>query len=399
MPEERLVEGAFLPRPLPSDLALASRTHRELASAEQALGRLDEAAHRLPDPRILIRATQIREVQSSAHLDSEQAGLLEVLLVDLPGVHPKSSMEPVLDAYLKASKLGFEAVSSGAAVDIELLVGISRAFAGEQAVMAVDDVMRHEPGWLGTSVADAVLLTSPVQPDMTAALAQWETWAVGECTLPLVGKLALGHYQLEVLQPFRFGNGNIARLYVGLELCRAGVLRGHFLPISVWLDRHQDRYRTHIRRVVDTGDFEPWLVFFAEGVREASLGQVRLVRSLEATRDDLLRRLARPGSSRNTGAIRAVLAGLLANPVTNNNQISKRHRMSVKAATEITKRLLQEGFVENLDAKTYGKVYVARDYLRLLTLNDPPPPQQDSEAFEDLTEFGGESPLGPLSGG
>ncbi len=369
----------FLPRPLRSDLDLPSRVHRELARAEQWLGRLDEAARRLPDPTALIRATQTREVQSSAGLDNVYAALQEVLLVELHGSGAPSRIGPALSRYLCASNLAFAEVGAGEAIGVNLFVRISNQFSGFKDADAdnnAEGLWRDQPGQVGGHRAgEAPLLTGPPGPHTRVALEQFATWNADECELPLVGKLALGHYQLEMLQPFSAGNGHLARLYIGLELVQARVLHGQILPISVWLDRHAEEYEQQIRRVVATGDFTEWIVFFSRGIRKTCRNQVRLINELEATRDDLLARLG------GTGNIRKVFSSLVATPITNHNQIAQRQELSTKAATEITKRLIRAGLIQNMDNKNYRKVFVVPEFLRLLSLNDPPPPEHDKDVF------------------
>jgi Fic family protein len=376
-------DQVFVPRPLPSDLILPSSINRGLAQAEQWLGRLDEATRRLPDPAALVRATQIREVQSSASLDDVTIALREVLLADL--LPSRSRVNPTLSRYLRASDFAFATVAGGAIIDVDLLVRITHEFRGvadADPERKADRLWRDEPGRIGRPpVAEGQLPTGPPGPHMNTAIAQWAAWTAEVCPLPLVGKLALGHYQLAMLQPFSSGSANLARLYIGLELVQAGVLRAQILPISMWLDRHSHEYQQQIRNVVETADFTDWIAFFSRGINEACRNQVRLIQDLEAARDHLLAQLADRGNNKNTGNIRRVLTSLVATPITNHNEIAQRHGLSTKAATDIAKRLIDAGLIQNMDNKNYRKVFVVPEFMRLLSLNDPPPPIRDQEVF------------------
>jgi Fic/DOC family N-terminal len=390
-PAARLREGVFQPQPLPADLKLRSRTYREMARAQEWLGRADEAIDRLPGPNAVIRATQIREVQSSAGLDNVYATLQEVLLAELPGAQSATPIAPVLSRYLGTCDMAIEAVAAGADLDVALWSRISRSFR-DHAVKtggcsSGEDVWRDQPGWLGSSVHEAYLLTGPDRADTKPAVAQLATWIAAECLLPLVGKLALTHYQLTVLNPFRWGNGHLARLHVGLELIRAGVTRGQILPVSMWLDRNRDEYHRQIRQVVDSGGFDEWIEFFATGVREAAMNQVRLVKDLEAAYDRLLAQLAggsdpRQAGNLGTGNTRLVLRGMLADPITNHAQIAKRHGLTTRSAMDITRRLCDDAkVIENMGNRTRNKVFIVPEFMNLLSLNDPPPPAHDRDAF------------------
>src|ERR671933_1638228 len=85
IPARLRLGGAFLPRPLPSMVRLQPQTYRLLAEAEQAVGRLDEAASRLPNRAGLVRLAQLRDVHGSGELGGVFAALRELLLADLRG--------------------------------------------------------------------------------------------------------------------------------------------------------------------------------------------------------------------------------------------------------------------------------------------------------------------------
>ncbi|WP_018683722.1 Fic family protein [Actinokineospora enzanensis] len=354
-------EGAFAPRPLPSELALSQRTNRLLADGQEKLGRLDEAAARMLDLSPLVRSTQVREVQRSAQLDGVSAALLEVLVSQLPGVKPGTYVEPAVTRYLRASDTGFAALRDGAAIDGELMSRVAAAFDDT----ATDQVWRTDHTWLGgPAPADAFLVASPPGAETRAAFEQFVTWSAADTELTVLAKVALGTFLLEVLRPFRFGNGHIARLYVGLELARSRVLRGQVLPISTWINRNLTAYREHLRAVAVTGDYESWVAFFAAGVIEVCADELALIRKLEGAHRRLQDRLGR-----RTGNVRKVFNSLLATPVTNHRQIAELHRISNKNANDVCGRLVDAGILESLG--DYGKVYYSPELVRLLSLTDP----------------------------
>ncbi len=46
---------AFMPTPLPASVPLVERTYKLVSEADRAVGRLDAAAARLPNPDLLVR--------------------------------------------------------------------------------------------------------------------------------------------------------------------------------------------------------------------------------------------------------------------------------------------------------------------------------------------------------
>ncbi|MBW4719064.1 Fic family protein [Saccharothrix obliqua] len=363
VPDELRREGAYLPPPLPSELALPVRTYRLAAEAEHALGRLDEAADRLGVRAGLVRATQVRDAQASAGLSGTAIGLREALAADLQaarGTPPTDRSAPaqLLAPYLAAYDHGVDRVRRGAVVDA-VLVGEMTAIMVGRCGAGLRDVLRRETGRLGATPERSYLLTA-TGAHLVALLEQWSTWVREENAQPRVARIALAHYQLEVLQPFPTANGHVARGFSMLEMIRAGLLRDQLLPLSVWLDDTLPEYQEEIRSVVDTGRVHEWVEFFACAVRDQAAAQLRLIADLEDLADRYARRLPR------TGTLPAVAAELIGFPVIDHRALRDRHGVTTKAATDITRRLVESDILVPWDFRDYRRVFVCRDVLNLL---------------------------------
>jgi Fic family protein len=62
----------------------------------------------------------------------------------------------------------------------------------------------------------------------------------------------------------------VGRLFVTLQLCEAGVLHEPLLYLSLYLKQHRSTYYELLSRVRENGDWEEWLRFFLEGVRQTA---------------------------------------------------------------------------------------------------------------------------------
>jgi Fic family protein len=97
-------------------------------------------------------------------------------------------------------------------------------------------------------------------------LEAWEEWIHND-DVPILVRIAIGHYQFETLHPFIDGNGRIGRLVAQLQLVEGLVLRYPILNLSPYLEPRGDEYRGRLRELSCSGDWEPWLVFFLEALR------------------------------------------------------------------------------------------------------------------------------------
>jgi cell filamentation protein, protein adenylyltransferase len=383
LPERLRQEGAFLPHPLPSMVRLQPSTYRILAEAEQAIGRLDEAAARLPNAAGLVRLTQLRDARSSAELGGVFAALRELLLADLPGVVADPPADHDLARYLHAGDAAVAWVRDGGVINLTLLSRLGSVLAGkldalgipgEDHVKGVD--WRTEPTWLGgPDPAAAYLLAAPPGVELQTGGMQWSAWVDSGCEAPLLARVALGHYQLTALSPVAY-SAHLARLYITLALIHEKALRDALLPISDWLSRERDIYRDRILALVHDGDLDAFLVFFATGIAALCRDQLRFIHRMEELSEHHLSRLGK----RMDGIVR-VIRDLAATPLTTNLQIAQRNGMSVQHAASLTKQLKRLGVIESLDGKSYRQVFVVPDVMRLFELNDPMPPDEDDQVF------------------
>ncbi|MFC4858234.1 Fic family protein [Actinophytocola glycyrrhizae] len=384
IPPRVRMEGAFLPRPLPSMVRLLPQTYRILAEAEQAIGRLDEAAARLPNRAGLVRLAQLRDVQGSGELGGVFGALRELLIADLPGAAGTAAVDLGLRRYLRANDEAVAWVRAGGSINLALLGQLGSILDGTAASLGhiegdeVTEVSwRTSPGWLGgPDPGDAYLVAAPPGAELQTSGMQWSAWVDSGCEAPLLARVALGHYQLSVLSPVAHA-GHLSRLYITLALIREGALADPLLPVSEWLSGHRDEYRDRILDMVHKGDLDGFLVFFAEGVADLCRNQLRFIDRVEGICEEHLGRIGR----RMDGIVR-VTRDLAATPITTNLQIAQRCGITVQQAASLTKQLQRLGVVRSMNGRGHPQVFTVPDVLDLFELSYPTPPEGDDEVFE-----------------
>lgn len=276
---------AFVPRPLPPippldvDPALRDQLDRALL----ALGRLDTTATILPNLDLLLYGYVRKEAVLSSQIEGTQSTLADLLTYELeqtPGV-PLDDVREVSN-YVAALEHGMRRMREGFPLSSRLLREVHEVLlSGGRGADKEPGSFRRSQNWLGgTRPGNARFVPPPADrvPDAIGALERW-LHDTDERT-PALLKAALAHVQFETIHPFLDGNGRVGRLLVTLVLCAEEVLREPLLYLSLHFKQHRDTYYELLGRVRETGDWEAWVGFFADGVRETADDAVETTRRL-----------------------------------------------------------------------------------------------------------------------
>lgn len=131
---------------------------------------------------------------------------------------------------------------------------------------------RRSPNWIARP--DETLATArfvpPMSEDMTAAFSALERYIHDANDEPALARIALAHYQFEMLHPFIDGNGRIGRLLSMRMLIEEGQIPAPILPLSNVLRERAGGYYGNLELVEREGDYEAWVAFFLGALRDAA---------------------------------------------------------------------------------------------------------------------------------
>jgi Fic family protein len=358
---------AFLPDPLPGDLDLASSTWTAVAAASTGLGRLDQVCTQLPRPELLIRPALFREALDTSALEGTYGALRDLLEAQLPSAQYLTPETAEIQAYLRMAEYAFEVVGDRP-ITVAFLSELQDQLFKETSDRLKDvGRVRTETVWIGERdrpIEEARFVPPPGDDRLRAGLDDWERWVgTAHPHLPPILQAALAHYQFETLHPFGDGNGRIGRLVVVLQLLRAGAIRYPALTVSPWFLRRRQAYQDHLLAVSTTGEWDPWVTFFCDAVRDqcASLitGAEHLLAWLQESRRLLHER-------RWSGAIHRLLDDLVEWPVITISDAAARYGVSQMNATRMVNHLVEVGVLRELTGRNYGRVFGATEVMRIV---------------------------------
>lgn len=360
---------AFVPAGLPPDppLALDATLQQGLESALLALGRLDGASALLPDLSLFLYAYVRKEAVVSSQIEGTQSSLSDLLLFELdeaPGVPIDDVLE--VSNYVAALDHGLQRLRDGFPLSNRLIREIHAVLLSRGRGSGKDPgEFRRSQNWIGgTRPGNATFVPPPPQkvPDCMAALEKF--LHDDKKPIPILVRAALAHVQFETIHPFLDGNGRVGRLLITFQLCHSGILREPLLYLSLYFKQHRSRYYELLDRVRRTGDWEAWLEFFLDGVRETAEGAVSTARRLAALFASDRERILRGG--RRSGSALRVQEAFKARPVTSMQELRRRSGLSFPATAAGMDLLRDLGIAREMTGKRRNRVFAYDAYLSIL---------------------------------
>ena len=357
---------AFVPEPLPTDVDLSGRTWTAVSRAAEALGRLSQACHQLPNPSLLIAPALAREAVDTSALEGTYGALPDVLEARLKDSVSRSPEVREIHAYEDMARLAFEWVEDRP-ISVGMLSELQKVLAdgSKNPPRDAGRVRQHQVviGPENCSVYDARFVPPPAGDQLRAGLDDWQQWVNGDIALPPVVKAAMAHYQFECLHPFSDGNGRVGRLVIVLMLLKSKSLAAPSLSISAWLLRQRQAYQDHLLRVSQTGDWNPWVQFFSTAVSEQCDAHVDVARRLFDWITDLRRQIH---ERRWGGVITNVSEALIEWPVLSAGWVQERFNVGFDAAQYAIDRLVALDVLVEMTGRSYGRIYGARPVMDIV---------------------------------
>lgn len=363
---ERYTHVAYVPDPLPDSLPLEEGTWNAISEAMLALGRLDAATLRLPNPSLLVRPAIRKEAVSTSALEGTYAAFTDLLEADYLKETELSMAVLEVHNYVRTAERGLQLIKERP---------IAWNLIAELQAMLVRGTRggMHDAGMLrrgqvligpdGCRVEEARFIPCPAGDVLEKGLSDWEKWINADNDIPLLVKVAAGHYQFEALHPFSDGNGRLGRLIAILQLVAGEALTYPVLNISPWLETRRSTYQDHLARVSESGDFNPWVTFFAEAVRRQAEDGIRKVDALIQQKEETVGRLRAEGVRSVAIPIAEELIGY---PVISPTEAKERHDVSYQAANTAIGRLVELGILEQIGNRSYARLFRAPPVIRIL---------------------------------
>ncbi|MCE2953321.1 MAG: Fic family protein [Gemmatimonas sp.] len=366
---------AFIPAPLPPvpPLQLDAIAQSIVDDSLLALGRLDSVALLLPDTRLFLYTYVRKEAVLSSQIEGTQSSLSDLLTFEAdesPGV-PLDDVTEVSN-YVAALEWGMAEIRRGFPISGRLLRGIhGRLLSSGRGADKLPGDFRRSQNWIGGTRPGNAAFVPPPPSEVAPCISALERFIHNDPvrTSPVL-KAALAHVQFETIHPFLDGNGRVGRLLITLLLCAEGVLKDPMLYLSLYFKEHRAEYYAHLTAVRETGDWEAWIAFFADGVRETASAAVDTAQRLVALFARDRERIASAGRTANS--LLRVFDALRERPICTAAMLSERSGASLPTTNRMLEQLRSLGIVTELTGRKRDRLFSYAEYVRILSEGTSP---------------------------
>lgn len=257
--------------PIHPDLYRTVDIMEQLGNAKSALGRLHGRSVAIPNQGILINTISLQEAKASSEIENiftTDDELYQAYSEQGEDVGVKGAPKEVL-RYREALWEGHDHLKQSEAFDEDYFIKIYRII--KQANDGLRPPSAHiyiKQGGTGPNAGTAIYTPPRGKGIIEEKLQNLLEFVNDDNQYPLdpLIKMAIAHYQFEVIHPFRDGNGRAGRIFNINILTQKGLLDLPILFLSRYIIDHKSDYYSLLAGVTQRALWEPWILFMLKAV-------------------------------------------------------------------------------------------------------------------------------------
>lgn len=284
-----------LPSVPPAVEVETKRVLKATIEARAALATLDQAARRIPNPTVLINSIPLLEAQASSEIENivTTADELFRFAQDESAATDPATKETL--QYRTALFRGFEMVKKrpltvNTAAEICSIIQFREM-----------NVRTGTGTYIGNPSTKQAIYTPPVgEKIIRDKLSNWEEFVNTNRQLDPLVVMSIAHYQFEAIHPFEDGNGRTGRILNVLLLVESKLLSQPILYLSRYIIENKSAYYDLLLGVTRDGDWEAWVLYLLEGIRQTAISTVRKIDAIRDLQDAIqvvIRRVTTGGAN------------------------------------------------------------------------------------------------------
>lgn len=257
--------------PIHPDLYRTVDIMEQLGNAKSALGRLHGRSVAIPNQGILINTISLQEAKASSEIENiftTDDELYQAYSEEGEDANIKGAPKEVL-RYREALWIGHDHLKTHQSFDMNYFIKIYRM------VKQTNDGLRPpsariyiKQGGTGPNAGTAIYTPPRGKEVLEQKLNNLLEFVNDDQKYPIdpLIKMAIAHYQFEVIHPFRDGNGRAGRIFNINILTQKGLLDLPILFLSRYIIDNKNDYYSHLASVTQRAMWERWILFMLKAV-------------------------------------------------------------------------------------------------------------------------------------
>ena len=366
---------------LPGDIYLATKlpfdgkVRQKTEEAMWALGDFSNATQSFANAAVLIQAYKHKEATATSSIEGTAASVEDVYAarVSTSGSNGTDSKKEgdieEINAYLNALEKSQELLEK---------IPLCNHLLRETHAVLLDQARgkNKSPGkfrtgevWIGADNPKNASFNPPSVNYVAPAMSNLEKFMQDDSTdvqiSPLV-KVALLHYQFEIIHPFFDGNGRLGRLLITLYLQSRGLIEEPSLHISDYLSRHRDHYFMNLNQARNSNEWlADWVVFLLVAIIEAARQGKATAERINKLKKDCRDKITSSTKIKIKQQMDC-LELLFLNPVTTIAHIQQELKIERNAAARMIKRFTELGILSQQSDNRRNKTHTFKQYMDLI---------------------------------
>jgi Fic family protein len=236
-----------------------------------------------------------------------------------------------------------------------------------EELMKIGESGKSSPGEFRQQSVRVGDLIPPPAFKVPSLMGELETFMNQDASFHELIKIGLAHVQFETIHPFLDGNGRIGRLLIVLMLVNSGYLDSPILYPSYYFKKHKTIYYEKLRNVQLSGDFEGWIKFYLDAIKESSIDAHNRAKEIEELEKNLKAEII---NSEKFSGIREISLIVLSNffdtPMLNVGLLSEITGKSYNTVKNVINVFQAEGIITEKTNRQRNKLYCLDAYLKIL---------------------------------
>lgn len=379
----------YKPDKLPPEIDLKRSVIEAHGRAMHSLGRLDGFWSEIKSPEEVFGLFVYKEAEQSSQVEGTQVTVSDMYKEDEDSKDVREARN-YATALMEAAKQLSEKGRARENLTNDLLTSLHDELMEEGRTDEQNPLpgeFRSDYVWIEESTGGygtQIRFAPPKAEIAVARMENFEEYMQSEGEYPDLIDIGILHYQLETIHPFVDGNGRVGRLLIVLLLMASDILLHPLFYLSSYIRRNRDEYTRRLLAVNEEGEWNEWLEFFLQGIKEQADEAFSRAKLLLHLRERYQRDYADSRPS-----IKALIRKIFTEPVLTINRAAEMIDMTYPAARKAIETLEEDGILREKTGKKRYQEFQADEVLDALNkdVEEIPSPEalieDEDDRFDD----------------